>query len=185
MHPDDKTVVTAACLSFAVDGCALVFFAFPRTLNLLLKLLLLVPVLCRFFLLPSPLLCARHMIPAHDRRLVASPRPTRPSTSSTSNAAPAGQRHTEFREHPLAPGSRTRILEAVRYCCGWQNLQTVCGQNGAYLTVSELQYHTDNDILLRMKLNLNTVTFSIFCKRVWGREQAFSMQLVDHSTECQ
>ena len=133
---------------------------------------------------PTSLLGARYMIPAHDRRVVASARPAHHSAFSTSHAAPAGQCHTEFREHPHAPGSRTRILEAVRYCCGWQNLQSVCGPNGAYLTVSELQYHTDNDILLWMKLNLNAVTYSIFFKRVWGREQAFAMQLVDHSTEC-
>ena len=52
------------------------------------------------------------------------------------------------------------------------------------MTVNEVQYHSDNDILLWMKLNLNTVTYSIFCKRVWGRDQAISMQLVDQSTEC-
>ena len=137
---------------------------------------------------PSPFLpplnSARNMIPVHDRSLVASARPSHPSSFSTSRGTTADRCTTEYREHPHAPGSRTRILEAVRYCCGWQNLQSVCGPNGAYLTISELQYHTDNDVLLWMKLNLNTVTYAIFCKRVWGREQAFAMQLVDHSTEC-
>ena len=123
------------------------------------------------------------MIPAHDRRSSSSARSSHPSFSASSTTVVA-QGPAEAREPPQIPGSRTRILEAARYCCAWQNLPTVCGPNGAYLPVSELQFHTDNDILLWMKLNLNTVTYSIFCKRVWGREQAFAMQLVDHSTEC-
>ena len=109
-----------------------------------------------------------------------------PSASfSNKTTASALQPREDQRENPQAPGSRTRILEAVRYCCGWQNIQTICGKNGAYLPVSEVQYYSDNDILLWMKLNLNTVTYSIFCKRVWGKEQAFAMHLVDHSTECE
>ena len=122
-----------------------------------------------------------------DQQVQMEPRCHQQIASSSSNriASPAVQPRADQREHPQAPGSRTRILEAVRYCCGWQNIQTICGKNGAYMTVSEIQYHSDNDILLWMKLNLNTVTYSIFCKRVWGRELAFSMQLVDHSTECE
>ena len=117
-------------------------------------------------------------------------KPSTASSSTPTSALVGGQRgvappREEQRENPQSPGSRTRILEAVRYCCGWQNIHTICGQNGAYLTVSEVQYHSDNDILLWMKLNLNSVTYSIFCKRVWGKEQAFARQLVDHSTECE
>ena len=120
-----------------------------------------------------------------EQRAEAHPRPYQPSASFSKKAtASALQPRQEPHENPQEPGSRTRILEAVRYCCGWQNIQTICGKNGAYLPVSEVQYYSDNDILLWMKLNLNTVTYSIFCKRVWGKEQAFAMQLVDHSTEC-
>ena len=108
------------------------------------------------------------------------------SSASASNATTASALHPgEHRgENPEAPGSRARILEAVRYCCGWQNLLTISARNGAHLPVSEIQYCADNDILLWMKLNLNPVTYSIFCKRVWGKELAFSMRLIDHSTEC-
>ena len=124
-------------------------------------------------------------IPSGDQHFGA-PRGPQQSSASVSNTTTASALHPreDRRENPQAPRSRVRILEAVRYCCAWQNLSTICGRNGAYLPVSEVQYYSDNDVLLWMKLNLNTVTYSIFCKRVWGKEQAFSMRLVDRSTEC-
>ena len=185
MHPEKKS--RSCNTSFlVVDSSAWPCLRYPELGTSCSSFLWFLSVSCSPspFPFPTPLTGARHMIPVHDRSLVASARPSHPSSFSTSRATAADQCPTEYREHLHAPGSRTRILEAVRYCCGWQNLQSVCGPSGAYLTVSELQYHTDNDVLLWVKLNLNTVTYAIFCKRVWGREQAFAMQLVDHSTEC-